>query len=208
MPALFDTEGVVNLLDEAIREWPEKFQTTTDELLANIQRLFGVCTQALIELSNCTDDNEQGVKDQANSERIVSKVRELRQSLGSRWPEIYNSFGRDIFNVDTYRIEAAEYFQPIPFYPDDDTIVKFYRWSVYDTNGTIVCRYFLEKSEIMPGQPYFVLGKTFPSGHAQIRPYGSLQPNYNQMKIHLIENLKGQGPPPAASLVIPSSNSS
>ncbi|CAF0861660.1 unnamed protein product [Adineta ricciae] len=204
MPAPFDTEGVISLFDEAIGEWPEKFQTTTDELLANIQRLFGVCTEALIQLSNCTDDNEQGVKDQANSERIVSKVKELRQSLGSRWPEIYNSFGRDIFYVDTYRIEAAEFFQPIPFYPDDDTIVKLYRWSVYDTNDTIVCRYFLEKSEIISGQPYFVLGKTFPSGHAQVRPYGNLQPNYNQMKIHLIENLKGQGPPPVASLLIPS----
>lgn len=207
MPGPFDAEGVVSLFDEAIREWPERFPTTTDELLANIQKLFGVCTHALIQLSNCTDDTEQGVKDRANAERIVPKVKELRQSLGNRWPEMFNSFGRDVFNVDTYQIEAAEFFQPVPFYPDDDTIVKFYRWLVYDTNGTIVCRYFLEKSEIMPGQPYFVLGKTFPSGHAQVRPYGNIQPNYNQMKIHLIENLKGQGPPPVASLVASSSNS-
>ncbi|UJR32492.1 hypothetical protein I4U23_019954 [Adineta vaga] len=204
MPAAVDIEFILRSIDEAYHTWQEKFQTTTNELPAAIQVLFCDCTQTLFQLSISNDDSEQTQIDQLNAELIISKLKELRQSLGNRWPETINSFGRDIFNVDTYRVEAAEYFLPVPFYPDDDTILKFYRWSVYDMNDTIVCRYFLEKSELMPGQPYFVLGKSYPTGHAQIQPYGSVKPTYNQMKVYIIDNLKGQGSPPIASSILPS----
>ena len=206
MAVPIDVELVLDTIDKASHDWQRKFQTTTNELIEAIGQLFYNCAQVLIQLSISTDNNEQTKQNHLNVERIVSKLKELKQSLGNVWPEKMDSFGRDIFNVDTYQIEAAEFFQPVPFYPGDDFIMKLYRWSVYDTNGTVVCRYYLERSEMIPGQPYNVLGKSYANGHAQIQPYGTTVPDYNQMKIDVIKNLKGQGPSPIISLVLPSSN--
>ncbi|CAF1143747.1 unnamed protein product [Adineta steineri] len=206
MPASIDVELVLRTIDDATRDWKQKFQTTTNELLEDIGQLFYSCVQALSELSIATDDNEKSKEDRLNAECIVSKLKELRHSLGDIWPDSMDSFGRDTFNVDTYRVEAAEFFQPIPFYPNDDFIMKLYRWSVYNTDGIVIYRYYLERSEMIPGQPYYVLGRSESSGHAQIQPYGTTIPDYNQMKIHVIDDLKGQGPSPIISLVYPSSN--
>lgn len=116
-------------------------------------------------------------------------------------------YGRDIFDVGSYHIQAAQFFHPVPFYPGDDLLTKLYRWPVYDINGTIIYRYYLERSEIISGQPYYALGKSYSQGHAQIRPYGKNPPDYNLMKNHIIDNLNGQGPSPVISLKISKSES-
>jgi hypothetical protein len=59
-----------------------------------------------------------------------------------------------------------------------------------------------KKSEMIPGQPYYVLGKSNPNGHSQIRPYGTTAPDYNQTKKYVINDLNGQGPPPIISLKV------
>jgi hypothetical protein len=60
--------------------------------------------------------------------------------------------------------------------------VKLYRWSVYDTNETIICHYHLERNGMDPGDLYYVLGKSYHNGHSQIQPYGPISPDYNQIK--------------------------
>jgi hypothetical protein len=205
MPNSIDVEVILRTIDDASRDWQERYKTTSNELVEAIRQLFYNSARALIQLSISTDYNEQTKQDRLNAERIVSKLKELRHSLGEIWPTNMDSFGRDIFDVDSYNVEVAELFHPVPFYPGDNLIMKLYRWSVYDANGTIVYRYYLERSEMIPDQPYYVLGKSYANGHSQIQPYGTTLPDYNQMKIHVIDDLKGQGPSPIISLTIPSS---
>lgn len=207
MSNLINIESILYNIDEACRNWPEKYLKTNDELIEDIQNLFNDCIKSLIQLSILVDENEQVKQNEINAERIVSKLKELRDNLGDIWPLNMESFIRDIFDVNSYHIEAAEYFHPLPFYPDDDLLVKFYRWSVYDTNKTVIFRYYLEKSEIMPGQPYHVLGKSYPQGHSQIQPFGIHKPDYNLMKKHIIDDLNGKHSSPIISLNISKSES-
>jgi hypothetical protein len=204
MSASIDGELILRNIDEACRDWPQKFKTTNNKLIEAIQELFCDSTRALIHLSIVIDDNQQMKQNQLNAESIVSKLKELRHSLGDIWPSNIDSFGRDIFDVGSYHVETAEFFHPVPFYPGDNILMKLYRWSVYDTNGTVIHRYYLERSEIISGQPYYVLGKSYPNGHSQIRPYGVTAPDYYQMKSHVINDLTGQGPQPIISLSVPS----
>ncbi|CAF0975756.1 unnamed protein product [Rotaria sordida] len=204
MPATIDEELILRAIDEACRDWQQKFTTTTPELRQAIQELFCNCTRALIQLYIYADDNDQMKQDRVRAEHIVSKLKELKQSLGDLWPPHLDSFARDIFDIGSYHVEAAEFFSPVPFYPGDNLIMKLYRWSVYDTNGTVVYRYYLERSEIIAGQVYHVLGKSYSNGHSQIQSYGSTAPDYYQMKRHVINDLNGQGPPPIISQTVPS----
>ncbi|CAF0824443.1 unnamed protein product [Didymodactylos carnosus] len=199
MPTSIDVELILRTIDEAGPEWQQNFKTTPHELTYAIGELFHNCTQALIQLSILADDNDQVKQDRLNAERIVLKLKELRHFLGDLWPPNTDSFGRDIFDVGPYHVEAGEFFHPVPFYPGDDFIMKLYRWSVYDTNRTVVYRYYLERSEMTPGEPYYVLGKSYSNGHSQIQPYGATAPDYNQMKIHVMNDLNGQGPSPVIS---------
>ena len=68
-----------------------------------------------------------------------------------------------------------------------------------------MCQYHLKKSEMIPREPYYVLGKSYPNGHAQIQSCGDSPPHDDQMKAHVIHDRTGQDPPPIMSLVIPSS---
>jgi hypothetical protein len=203
MSTSIDVELILATIDEACRDWQQKFKTTTDEFMQAIGELFYNCTQALIQLSIITDDdNAQGQQNRLNAERIVSKLKQLNDSLGDLWPSNIDSFGRDTFDIGPYHIEAAEFFHPVPFYPDSNFLMKLYRWSVYNAEETVVYRYYLEHSEIIPGQPYYVLGKSDANGHSQIQPYGGTIPDYNQMKKHVINNSNDQGPSPIISMKI------
>ena len=123
MSTSIDVELILNTIDEACRDWKQKIQTLTDhELVEAISNLFYNCTPALIELSTSGDDNEQTKQNWLNAERIVSKLKEFQRSLGDSWPSNLSSFGRDVFEVGSYHVEAAEFFQPVPFYPNDDII--------------------------------------------------------------------------------------
>ncbi|CAF2952477.1 unnamed protein product [Rotaria sp. Silwood2] len=203
MAAAVDLEFLLNTIDEACQEWQQKFQTTTQELLQSIQQVLGVCVEYLIELSKSTADDEQSKQDRLGAKRIVFKLKQLKSSLGNLWPASITSFTRDRFDVDTYNVETIEFFEPVQFYPGFPYMMKLYEWSVYNTNGTLVYRYFLEKSELMGSGPYYVLGKAFSHGRSQIHSYGPTIPDYNQMKIHVISNLSGHGSQPLTTMTVP-----
>lgn len=171
-----------------------------------IRQLLFNCTRAFVKLSVSTTNSQQVIYDPSIAKQIVLKLKELKNSLGDIWPFDMLSFCRDIFDVGQYQVEAAEFFHPVPFYSNISTLVKLYRWSVYDANGTVICRYHLERSEMIPGTSYHVLGKSYSTGHCQLQPYEGGPPDYNQMKIHMINDLTGQGPGPLMSLSVPRFN--
>ncbi len=84
------------------------------------------------------------------------------------------SFCRDIFDVGIHQAETIEFFYPVPFYFGNHFLMKLYRWSVNNTNGTVVSRYHWERSEMILGQLYYVLGKSYSNEHLQIEPYAAL----------------------------------
>lgn len=196
-----DAELILGFIDEASRDWHQMLTSATnDESVQMIGNLFYFCGKELSRRQIATDDSEQSKLNRLDAEKIVLKLRELQNSLGDRWPHIIKAFVRDTFTVGTYRVKAEEFFQPLPFYPGKYNIMKLFCWPVSDMNNTIVYRYYLEKSEMVPGQTYYVLGKCYLSGrHEQLIPYGSVIPSYNQMKIDVINDLNGHGSSPIIS---------
>lgn len=196
-----DVEHILRFIDDASSDWQQMFAyTLTDEAVKTIGQLFYFCGKELSRRQISTDDNEQSKLKRLEAEKIVLKLRELQISLGDRWPTMVKAFLRDTFNVGPYVVKAEEFFQPLQFYPGKNNIMKLFCWPVSDTNNTIVYRYYLEKSEMVPGQPYYVLGKCYLSGrHEQLMSYGSVVPNYNRMKIDVINDLNGRGPSPMIS---------
>ncbi len=70
----------------------------------------------------------------------------------------YDAFIRDSFTIDGLRIDAAEFFEPVPFYAGDNSIMKLYRFSVYN-GDEVVTRYYLEESKFT-ASPFYVSGKS------------------------------------------------
>ncbi len=77
-----DVELILRTVDEARPEWQQKVtRITVNERIQIIWKLFYNSALALIRLSISGDDNEQTKQDRLNAERIVSKLKELRDSL-------------------------------------------------------------------------------------------------------------------------------
>lgn len=207
MATRIDMDFILNYIDGVRQDWSQQSRTTSTsdrEFIEAIQELFNNCKQALIQLSTFTGNNEQMKENQQNAERIVSKLKELKHTLDDRFPQNIENFPRDAFNVGSYHVEVVEFFYPVPFYSIISALVKLCRWSVYNSNGLLVCTYHLGKSEPILGNPHYILDKFYQNGHvhALIKPYGSTVPSYDQMKSHVIDDLTGQGPSPLISLTI------
>jgi hypothetical protein len=124
MSATIDVELILRTIDEACRDRKQKFKTTTNELMEALRKLYHNSALALTQLSISDDDNQQTKQNQLNAERIVSKLKELKESLDDTWPSNMDCFTRDMFNVGSYRVEAAEFFHPVQFYPGNNFIMK------------------------------------------------------------------------------------
>ncbi len=83
MSTSIDVELILVDIDEAYREWQQKFKIkkTTNEIMEAIMKLFCNCTKDLIELSIFNHDNEKIKQNQVNVECIVLKLKELKHSL-------------------------------------------------------------------------------------------------------------------------------
>ena len=205
MPTPIDVEHALLAMDDASQRWLHKFQTSTEESIEAIWELVRDSSQCVILLSKPAETANQAKQNQISVERIVLKMKELRNALDPVWPTCVDSFVRETFNVGRYSLEAVQFFDPVPFYPGSDRLSKMYRWSVYDSRGTAAYRYYLERIEVRSDKPYYVLGKFFAHGHSQIQPYGRREPDYNRIRTDVIRNLQGDDPPPMISLAISSS---
>jgi len=105
-----------------------------------------------------------------------------------------NAFIRDRFRVGDVAVDAAQFFEPERYYKNDPSIMKLYRFSVYD-GSVVVMRYFLEHSQL-GDQDYYVLGKADPKtgAHYQVQPYGALQPNYWTLLRRALEDMGDPNP--------------
>ncbi|CAF1495971.1 unnamed protein product [Adineta ricciae] len=122
-----------------------------------MQIIFNVCTECLAELSKSITNDEKTIEDHRNIERIISKLKQLQNSLGNLWARMITCFGRDSVDVGLYHVEADEYFHPTLFYPNVPYLVKFYQWSVYDVSRKIVCCYLLETTTLPNRPPNYFL---------------------------------------------------
>ena len=82
---------------------------------------------------------------------------------------------------------AARYYEPIPFYKGANSLLKFYRFSVYE-GRKVTMRYYLEKSKLT--KDFYVLGLMAGKKHSQIQPYGERKPTYGELRKAVIENLE------------------
>jgi hypothetical protein len=93
MASSIDVELILCTIDEACQGWQQQFRRITiNERMQSIWKLFYNCTLALIRLSISGNDKEQTKQDRLNAERIVSKLKELRDSLGDLWPSNMDHF--------------------------------------------------------------------------------------------------------------------
>ncbi|CAF1481833.1 unnamed protein product [Adineta steineri] len=199
MSSTIHVEFLLCIMDEACEEWKQKFQKFTVELLQNIQLVFNVGAEYMTEFSKSTTNDKQTIEDHENVERIISKLKHIKTSLGNLWPKTITCFVRDAFDVSSYHINVVEYFHSTPFYQNNPYLMKLYQWSVYDVNRKLVCCYFLETTQLPNCPEYYVLGKTRLNTHSQIYLYGSTIPDYYQMRTDVIKDVNGQGPQPVVT---------
>ncbi|UJR12536.1 hypothetical protein I4U23_016712 [Adineta vaga] len=204
MSSTVHVEFLLRIMDEACEEWKQKFQTFTVELLQSIVLIFDVGAEYLTELSKSTTYDEQTIEDHGNVERIISKLKQIKNSLGNLWLRTVTCFRRDAFDVGSYHVNADEYFHPTPFYSNNPFLVKLYQWSVYDVNQRIVCCYFLETTNLPNNLEYYVLGKTVVNTHSQICPYLLTKPDYYQIRMDVINDLNSESSQALSTLTIPS----
>ena len=128
----------------------------------------------------------------AEADRICAAIVALWKHLGQDMLRA-EAFIRDRFFVDEYRVDAAQFFQPVPFYPGDDKIMKLYRFSLY-RGDQVVARYYLEHSQLdgKSENSYYVLTFTEPRTHQQVRPYGPELPTYWALKDAMLQHMAGR----------------
>lgn len=166
------------------KQWKSKADGPTPELLASVLPKIGRWCDFLMALS------AQGKRKEADE--LARAIVDLRNHLGTKLipPSRFNAFARDRFKVKEKVVLAAQFFEPVPFYPGDSRLLKLYRFSVYE-GKKVVARYYLEKSRLV--KDYYVLGHVSGTRHRQVQPYGERQPTYWELKARVIQDL-GFGP--------------
>ena len=136
---------------------------------------------------------------QKEADAIVNELISLCNHWGpSLFPSNMTALARErIFltiGFKQYRIDSAQYFEPIPYYASDagnnpGELMKLYRFSVYDlSTEEIIMRYFLERSNLV--QLYHALCFADPSGsRGQLVPYGVLCPTYCELKTQVVSHV-------------------
>ncbi len=155
--------------------------TTSEDLMRDLAPKFQRWAALMTDLS--------AVGQHAEADRIATAIIEMRNAID---PAFFprnspDAFVRDRFPAGPYRVDAAQFFEPVRYYPDDDRIMKLYRFSVY-MGETVVARYYLERSTL--AEDYYVLGYTDHAVfHRQVKPYGPHLPSYAELKTSVLADL-------------------
>jgi hypothetical protein len=175
------------------RSWKTKVSQPTPEFLEAVAPQFEHWRGVLTSLSAAAQHDE--------ADRICAAIVELRDHWGTAiFPsDKFNAFGRDRFEMGAFRVDAAQFFEPMSFHVGDDSIKKLLRFSVYQ-GEQVVKRYYLERSQ-MTDQPYYVLGRSdvATGKHQQVQPYGAQAPSYWTLKERMIADLLGTNAPAGPS---------
>ena len=134
-------------------------------------------------------------RDLKTVDKIVASVLGLR----STWDdEVFQtlklkSFPRERIKVDNYTVHTGQYFQPEPFYNNNDKrLSKVYFFEVKDKQTkSVVFTYYLECSNLL--QKLYILGLLLPSGqHLQVYRYGHTCPCYWRTREDSLNDLRSR----------------
>ena len=183
-----DAVAVESALKEIQSEyrWKGSLAKPTDEFLNAVGPKFTAWQELLTKLSAAGQRQE--------ADQICAAIVALRNHWGKEIfpPEVVDAFGRDRFLVRDLRVDVAQFFEPVPYSPNDSLIMKLYRFSVYKADK-VIARYYLEHSKL-DGNPHYVLGLSEGAAHTQVQPYGANPPTYWQLKERVRQHLAS---PPA-----------
>ena len=180
-------------LKEKLKEaykWKGRYEQPTQEFLGLMDHIFMECQVYLTVLS--TKDTPQTRRE---ADALVEEMIAVRNHWGTKLlpVTICNAFVREriplTLGLQQYRIDCAQFFEPIPFYTSQDQstgeLMKLYRFSVYDlTKNEVVLRYYLERSNVV--KLYHVLCYTVGKQRGQVHPYGSECPSYWEIRKHML----------------------
>ena len=183
-PEKVEPEAVRAALAEIEGQYRWKDAPSRKDFSAAVEPKFVQWAELLARLSS-TGQREE-------ADRICAAIVALWNHLGSDLVR-GDAFLRDRFSVGEYRVDAAQFFEPVPFSAGVDMIMKLYRFSLYK-DGKVVARYYLEHSQLdgKPANSYYVLTFAEPGSHRQIRPYGRELPTYWTLKEVVVEHMKEQ----------------
>ncbi len=153
---------------------------TADAVIAQLTPQFESWGALMTELTSAGQHDD--------ADRVAQAIVAMRNAID---PTLFprnapDAFLRDRFVVDGHRIDAVQFFEPVRYYPNDPSIMKLYRFSVYSGENVVV-RFYLEHSNI--AGDYYVLGRAEPSGHRQVQPYGPRVPTYAEMRSAVLADL-------------------
>jgi len=186
---------VVEKLKKGYR-WKEKFDHPSQEFLALMDRLYMECQLHLTALASRGD-----VESKREADAIVNEMVALRNYWGPGLlpNSTCNAFVRERIPLTLgveqrqFRIDCAQFFEPVPFYGNQQTscpgeLMKLYRFSVYNVaRNEVVLRYYLERSNV--SQLYHVLCFMDDNCHGQVKPYGTEPPSYWEVRQSMLEDL-------------------
>lgn len=154
------------------------------ELESCQSKVVGILNAATIEMSRLIRENKYH-----DAEKVVKSILLLKTTLGDDFFEAarINAFGREITDIGSCLLTGGQYFKPVMFHEDDDSIVKLYFFVISEVDSSnVLFRYYLEHASFL--DDYFALGLVTPQGHTQVEIYGSACPPYWGIRQDVINN--------------------
>jgi len=176
--------------------WKSDIEESSQEFLTLVSRLYMECQLHLTALASRGD-----VESKREADAIVNEMVALRNYWGPGLlpNSTCNAFVRERIPLTLgveqrqFRIDCAQFFEPVPFYGNQQTscpgeLMKLYRFSVYNVaRNEVVLRYYLERSNV--SQLYHVLCFMDDNCHGQVKPYGTEPPSYWEVRQSMLEDL-------------------
>ena len=178
-----------------------QYNQPTQEFVARMDDLFSKCRLHMASLATqCSLERRREI------DLFARELSAIRVQWGQKLlPDTaLNSFVResipikletDAGTVVHFRIDCAQFFKPVPFYDNKPNnpgkLMKIYRFSVYDSTGDVIFRYYLEQSCLVQLVHILCFQVVYPGGghqHGQIHPYGSEEPSYWDLRHHVLQD--------------------
>ena len=183
-------------------QWKEQFDHPSQDFLALMDRLFMECQLHLTAIS--TSGN---IRYRCEADAIINEMIAVRNHWGTELlpNSICNAFVRERISITHgmdskhFRIDCAQFFEPIPFFGNQHELMKLYRFSVYDVvRNDVVLRYYLKRNSV-DGE--YSLSFSYENIHGKVHPYGNKPPTYWDIRHRVLGDIESR----LNSVVSPSS---
>lgn len=171
------------------RRWNGRDSVSTDVFLDQMSPRFDAWASTLSEL---TDEGRR-----SDVDRLCAAIQTLRSHWSDKiFPRSrYNAFVRERALLGQFKVEAAQYFEPLPFDDETPEILKIYRFSIYE-GAEVLRRYYLEKRTLL-GTTMYALSvvDTKRDSSRDIRRFDAREPTYWQARHLVLAHLNESLPP-------------